>query len=68
MKNPLLFTYSTSILVRLLTVNMNNSHPKNQRMRDPIPVDLLKMPPHYSQSSRDNARDPIQWLMPIILL
>ena len=44
------------------------SHPKSQRMRDPIPVDLLKMPPHYSQSSRENARDPIQWLMPIILL
>ena len=44
------------------------SHPKSQRMRDPIPVDPLKMPPHYSQSSRENARDPIQWLMPIILL
>ena len=38
MKNTLLFTYSTNILVRLLTVNM-----KTQKMRDPMPVTLLKM-------------------------
>ena len=57
MKNTLLFTYSTNILVRLLTVNMNNfsSYPKNPKMCDPIVVTLLKMRPHYSQSSRKNA-------------
>ena len=38
MKNTLLFTYSTNILVRLLTVNM-----KTQKMRDPMPVTLFKM-------------------------
>ena len=31
------------------------SNPKNQRMCDPILVTLLKMPPHYSHSSRANA-------------
>ena len=57
MKNTLLFTYSTNILVRLLTVNMNNfsSYPKNPKMCDPIVVTLLKMRPHYSQSSRKTA-------------
>ena len=29
--------------------------PKNQKMCDPILVSLLKMPPHYSQSSHENA-------------
>ena len=48
MKNTLLFTYSTNILVRLLTVNMNNS-------LTPILVILLKMQSRYSQSSRENA-------------
>ena len=58
MKNTLLFTYSTNILVRLLTVNMKNnelSYPKNLKMCDPILVILLKMQLHYSQSSRENA-------------
>ena len=56
MKNTLLFTYSTNILVRLLTVNMKNClTPKNPKMCDPILVTLLKMRPHYSQSSRENA-------------
>ena len=56
MKNTLLFIYSTNILVRLLTVNMKNClTPKNQKMPDPILVTLLKMRPHYSQSSRENA-------------
>ena len=31
------------------------SYPKNQKMCDPILVTLLKMLPHYSQSSRENA-------------
>ena len=56
MKKTLLFTYSTNILVRLLTVNMKNClTPKNPKMCDPILVTLLKMRPHYSQSSCENA-------------
>ena len=31
------------------------SYPKNQKMCDPILVTLLKMRPHYSPSSRENA-------------
>ena len=31
------------------------SHPKNQKKCDPTMVNLLKMRPHYSQSSRENA-------------
>ena len=31
------------------------SYPKNQKMCDPILVPLLKMRPHDSQSSRENA-------------
>ena len=31
------------------------SYPKNPKMCDPILVTLLKMQPHYSQSSRENA-------------
>ena len=31
------------------------SYPKNPEMWDPILVTLLKMRPHYSQSSRENA-------------
>jgi len=56
MKNTLLFTYSTNILVSLLTVNMKNClTPKTPKMCDPILVTLLKLRPHYSQSSRENA-------------
>ena len=56
MRNTLLFTYSTNILVRLLTVNMNNClTPKNPKMCDPILVTLLKRRPNYSQSSREEA-------------
>ena len=56
MKNTLLFTYSTNILLHLLTVNMKNCFTqKNPKMWDPILVILAKMRPHYSQSSRDNA-------------
>ena len=40
----------------LLTVNMKNClTPKNPKMCDPILVTLLKMRPHYRQSSRENA-------------
>ena len=56
MKNTLIFIYSTNILVRFLTVNMNNClTPNNPKMCDSILVPLLKMRPHYSQSSRENA-------------
>ena len=57
MKNTLFLTYSTNILVCLLTVNMKNClTPKNPEIQcDPILVTLLKMQLHYSQSSRQNA-------------
>ena len=56
MKNTLLFTNSTSILVRLLTVNMNNFlTPKIRKCATPFLWTLLKMRPHYSQFSRENA-------------
>ena len=56
MKNTLLFTYSTNILVLLLTVNKNDClTPKNPKICHPILVTLLKMRPHYSQSSRENV-------------
>ena len=57
MKNTLLSTYSTNILVvSLLIVNMKNSlTSKNLKMCDPILVTLLKTRPHYSQSSHENA-------------
>ena len=56
MKNTLFLTYSTNILVCLLTVNMKNClTPKNPKMCDLTLVMLLKMQPHYSQSSHQNA-------------
>ena len=56
MKNTLLFIYSTNILVGLPTVHMKNClTPRNPKMCDPILVTLLKIRPHYSQSSRENA-------------
>ena len=55
MKNTCLFPYSTNIVVRLLFKNKELYYPKNQKMCDPILVTLLKMRPHYSQSSRENA-------------
>ena len=59
MKNSLLFIYSTNILVRLLTINMKNGlTPKNSILCDPIIVTLLKMRPHYSHSSHQNATPP----------
>ena len=59
MKNTLLFnffTYSTNILVRLLTVNMKNS--LTPKIGKCVRVTLLKMRPHYSQSSCENATSP----------
>ena len=57
MKNPLLFTYSTNILVRLLTRRKCEelSHPKNPKMCDAILETPLKMQSYYSQSRRENA-------------
>ena len=49
MKNTLLFTYRKNILVRLLTVNVNNflTGPKNPKICDPIIVNpVVKMRPH----------------------
>ena len=53
MKKTLLFTYSTNILVRLLTGNMKNC--LTPKIRKCALVTLLKMRPHYSQSSCENA-------------
>ena len=56
MKNTLLLTYSTNILVPFLTVNMKNClTPKNTKMCQPILVTLLKMRAHYSQSGLENT-------------
>ena len=53
MKNTLLFTYSTNIVVCLLTVNMKNClSPKNPKMCDPIIVNPdVKMQPHPAAHS-----------------
>ena len=68
MENTLSFIYSTNILVRLLTVNMKNCFtPKNQKMFYPILVTLLKMRPHYSQSSREDVA-PSSGTSPLALI
>ena len=54
MKNTLLFTYSTNILVRLLTFKVSK-RARNPKMYHPILVTLMKMRPYYSQFSRENA-------------
>ena len=47
MKNTLLFTHSTNILVRLLTLTMKNClTPQKQKMCYPILLTLLKMRLH----------------------
>ena len=51
MKTALLFTYSKNILVCLLTVNMKNCLTQESKNVRPLQVTLLKMRPHYSQSS-----------------
>ena len=59
MKNTSLFTYSTNILIRLLTVNVKNFlYLQNPKICDPIRVTPLKMRPHYSQSRGENATPP----------
>ena len=56
MKNTSLFTYSTNILVRLLTVNLKNFFlPQKSENVRPHLVTPLKMRPHYSQSRREDA-------------
>ena len=56
MKNTLLLTYSTKILVLLLTVNKKEClTPKNPKICHPILVTLLKMRPHYGQLKREIA-------------
>ena len=56
MKNTSLFTYSTNIVVRLLTVNVKNFiYPQNPKMCDPILAPPMKMRLHYSQSRGENA-------------
>ena len=55
MKNTFLFTYSTNILVRLVNIK-NFFTPKIRKCTcDPILVTLLKLLPHYSKSSCENA-------------
>ena len=65
MKNALLFTYNTNILVRLLILNINKklSYPKNQKMCNTILATLLKMRPLQWWEF-----DPIQRHFPISLL
>ena len=46
--------HGTNILVSLLKYE-ELSYPKNQKMCATILVALLKMPPHYNHSSRENA-------------
>ena len=54
MKNTLLFSYNTNILVRLLTINIHKYEElfylKNPKMCDTIQVTLLKIQPRYSQA------------------
>ena len=68
MKNTLLFTYSTNRHTGTFANRKQIgscrklgelSYPKNLKMRDPILVTLLKMQPHYCQSSRENATSSI---------
>ena len=55
MKNTLLITYSKHSDTFANRKYEELSYPKNQIMCDPILVTLLKMRPHYSHSSRENA-------------
>ena len=69
MKNTLLFTYSTNILVTFANRKYKQlSYTKNPKMCDPILVTLLKMQPHHSQSSRDPIQRHIPRHIPISLL
>ena len=55
MKNTSPFTYSANILVVANRNCEELSHPRKSENVRPILVTLLKMRPHYSQSSRENA-------------
>ena len=59
MKNTLLFTYSTNKHSGTFANRKELSYPKNLKMYDPTLVTLLKMRPHYRQSSRENATPSI---------
>ena len=55
MKNTLLFTYSTNSPGTFANRKYEDfSYPKNPKMCNLILETLLKMRPHYSQSSREN--------------
>ena len=59
MKNTLLFTRQYKHSGTFANRKCEElPHPKNPKMCDPILVTLLKMPPHYSQSSRENVTPP----------
>ena len=56
MKNTLLFTYSTNSPGTFANRKYEDfSYSKNPKMCNLILETLLKMRPHYSQSSRENA-------------
>ena len=56
MKNTLLFTYCTNSPGTFANRKYEDfSYPKNPKMCNLILETLLKMRPHYSQSSRENA-------------
>ena len=61
MKNTLLFTYIRNKHPGTFANRKweDLSYPKNLKMRDTIRVALLKMQPHYNQSSRENATPSI---------
>ena len=56
MKNTLLFTYGTNIVVRLLTVTFLPQKSENVRPHSSNSIETqLKRQPHYSQTSRENT-------------
>ena len=57
MKNTFLFTYTKGAHSGTFAHHkyLELPNPKNQKICDPILVTVLKMRPHYSQSSCENA-------------
>ena len=56
MKNTLLSSPTVQIFWSIANRKYEQlSYPKNPKLCEPILVTLLKMRPHYSQSSRENA-------------
>ena len=57
--DPILVTFWENVIFAIPTKSLSIyfffSYPKNPNMCDPIVVTLLKMQPHSSQSSRENA-------------